>query len=94
MSFASRLSSVIQSRRRTVRGATRRTTRLLVEQMEDRVTPTAGMLDPTFGNGGLVTTNISRYIQRSDDTASAVVCAKSSIDLSRAKAPGTGLRNQ
>src|SRR5262249_36858840 len=37
---------------------TRRPTpsRLLVHQLEDRLTPTAGMLDPTFGAGGMVPT--------------------------------------
>src|SRR5262249_35168615 len=30
-----------------------------VEGLEDRLTPSAGLLDPTFGNGGIVTTEFS-----------------------------------
>ena len=33
--------------------------RLCLETLEDRCTPTAGLLDPTFGTGGLVTTAVS-----------------------------------
>src|SRR5262249_17528446 len=43
--------------------------RLRVHQLEDRLTPTAGMLDPTFGVGGLVST---RFPCLSDDYARAV----------------------
>jgi uncharacterized delta-60 repeat protein len=32
--------------------------RLRLEALEDRCTPSAGALDPTFGNGGIVTTNL------------------------------------
>ena len=40
-----------------------------LEALEDRCTPTAGALDPTFGNGvGYVTTSLSSF----SDTASSV----------------------
>jgi uncharacterized delta-60 repeat protein len=44
-------------------------TRLLVRALEDRITPMAGQLDPSFGNGGLVTT---RFPVSSNDSARSV----------------------
>jgi uncharacterized delta-60 repeat protein len=43
---------------------------LRVEWLEDRLTPTAGLLDPTFGTNGVVTTefNSSAYAQAGDET--------------------------
>src|SRR4051812_35340912 len=44
----------------SLRSATRRPGRLAVEQLEGRETPsTGGALDPTFGSGGMVTSNWS-----------------------------------
>jgi uncharacterized delta-60 repeat protein len=48
-----------------------RRTRLFVEGMEDRLTPAAGQLDPTFGTGGVVTTNIGGPTQVSGRAAVA-----------------------
>ena len=48
------------AKRRNARGtppAHRRTSRPMLEALEDRAVPTAGALDTTFGNGGLVTTD-------------------------------------
>jgi uncharacterized delta-60 repeat protein len=40
------------------RPSSRRPARLRLEQLEDRLVPSAGQLDPTFGAGGAVTTDI------------------------------------
>jgi uncharacterized delta-60 repeat protein len=47
--------SARKTRRTTIPRAVRNTIRLVVEALEDRCVPTAGALDATFGNGGLVT---------------------------------------
>src|SRR5262245_1522703 len=46
--------------------------KLSLELLEDRVVPAAGTLDPSFGIGGLVTTNFSQGSNPSYDAASAV----------------------
>src|SRR5262249_54756747 len=50
-----------------------RRARPVLEQLEDRLAPSAGQLDPTFGQGGLVTTNIGGPTSTS---AQAVVVAQ------------------
>src|SRR5262245_48861918 len=51
------------------KGSSRCTARPRVLRLEDRVTPTAGMLDPTFGGDGRVTT---RFPIPSDDRGSSI----------------------
>jgi uncharacterized delta-60 repeat protein len=42
--------------------------RLCVEPLEDRTTPSSGgLLDPTFGSGGVVTSSFSSYLDRARD---------------------------
>src|SRR5439155_616944 len=64
-------SSLLRLRRKRIRGrAARRSVRpaLQLTSLEQRITPTAGQLDPTFGAGGLVTT---QFTAPSDDLGRA-----------------------
>src|SRR5438105_749409 len=47
----------------------RRRARLALEALEDRSLPSAGALDPTFGTGGLVTTNLGPWRSPTSDVA-------------------------
>src|SRR5262249_33067534 len=62
-----------RARRITVR---RSSTRLHIERFEDRVTPSAGSLDATFGTNGKVTTDFTRVIPASGFTVHGVDTAQ------------------
>jgi uncharacterized delta-60 repeat protein len=51
-----------------------RSARPVLERLEDRLAPSAGQLDPSFGQGGIVTTNIGGP---SLDSARAIVASQS-----------------
>src|SRR5436309_372857 len=54
------VEKTLASSRRSQRGGSRpRTRRLMLESLEERTLLNAGLPDPTFGAGGLVTTNFS-----------------------------------
>jgi uncharacterized delta-60 repeat protein len=59
-----------RARRITVRRAS---SRLHLERFEERTVPTAGVLDASFGTGGIVTTNFTRDQFSGVDNAKAVV---------------------
>src|SRR5262245_14489373 len=66
MALARLLRSVFASRRPITRPPSRR--RLTLEPLEDRTTPsTGGLLDPTFGSGGVVTTSFSTGSDQASD---------------------------
>src|SRR5215217_6127747 len=70
------------------RAATRRP-RLRLDPLEGRDVPAAGMLDPTFGNGGIVTTDFG--IPSNDFGASVVQADGKVVVAGYSFEAGTGL---
>src|SRR6266498_5548449 len=81
--FALTRSSSGRSRRRP-------TSRLAVEQLEDRTLLTAGALDPSFGLGGKVTTDFG-FRTPSNDYAQAVQADGKVVVAGYTYQPRTGL---
>jgi uncharacterized delta-60 repeat protein len=59
-----RLLTVRRNRPRPQRATPRRAFRPCIERLEDRTTPSAGLLDPTFGAGGTVLSNTGMGVQK------------------------------
>ncbi len=79
-----------KTRRNALVRSFRRTLPLRLVTLEDRTVPTAGMLDPTFGVGGTVTTDFSRQVTVPTYDDARAIQADGKIVVAGSSYDGTG----